>query len=164
MLQFKNLGNNQYDFNSLTLLQVRDVSELCMSNLSILNAGDDGLEIFGGSHSIDNLTIKDSIEDNVDLDSNAILNIVKSLTLINGVFVVGDSAQGPGLIEVQGASGTTNRLHLTEGASFHLFGRFTDKTGLTTTTGGSFASFIPGTAVYEWGSALPNTFVQDISP
>jgi hypothetical protein len=146
---FNNLGNNFADINALTLFRVKDSSEVFLSCINIFWAGDDGLEIFGGTHSIDQLSIIQAIDDGLDLDWNAELLITESLLIQKG--------NSTGLIEVIGALGTTNAVALQNGALFSLDGRITDKTDGTTTFGGSWGpageNFVAGQQVAASGTA-----------
>lgn len=163
-VNFSKLGNNQYDFNSLTLLQVKDISELTMEDIGISEAGDDGMEVFGGSNVVTNLIIKDCLDDCLDLDSDATLSVAGSLTLINRAIPLIGGGLGPGLVEVIGALGTTNTLVVAEDTYVYMFGHITDKVIGTTVFSGLFAGATAG-EVGQWsGTAPPLTFIQGVNP
>jgi hypothetical protein len=107
------------------------------------------LEIFGGHHSIDQLSVIQALDDGVDLDWNAKLTITESLLIQKG--------NSTGLIEVVGALNTTNEVALQNGALFSLDGRITDKTEGMTTFGGSWGlageNFMAGQQVAASGTA-----------
>lgn len=159
---WNNLGNNAADINALTYFNLKG-TEMTSSNFSIKFAGDDGWEIFGGDHSIENLTIWNSIDDCLDLDSNATLNVTSSLTLINRVNGQPDVGQvGPGLVEVIGVTPSTNTLNVAENANVYMQGRITDKTTGLTTFGGLFSAAVAGQGG-EWSGLAPvGTFISGI--
>lgn len=152
---FLNLGETFSDLNALTLFKVQG-SEVQLSNLNITNAGDDGLEIFGGSHTIDNLVVEQSVDDGIDLDFNAILDVTESL-FIRKFDTVGPAS---GLVEVIGEAGTTNRLNLAENALYQLAGVITDQTAGATVFAGSFAGLNPQDIVAINGAAIAGTFIE----
>lgn len=173
---FMKLGNNAYNFNSLTLLGAGgnvnlNKFDVQMSDINVVDAGDDGLEILGGIHNLDRLTIKDCIGDCVDLECNASLKITESIILFNRALIVQEGCgpqitqvgKGPGLVEVIGVSGSTNTLFVSNTASVNFMGRITDKTGGATSFSGLFAGTASGD-VNEWvGTAGPSTYIQGVN-
>jgi hypothetical protein len=159
---FNYLGNGVADLNALTLFFVKDNSEVELSNISISAAGDDGIEIFGGRHSIDNLAILISQDDAIDLDDNAVLTVTDSLS-ISKFPAFGDPVgenNGTSLVEVEGGAGTTNVLEISAGASVNMIGRITDKVTGGTTFGGSFTGTVAGEINRFSFTAAPGTFIQ----
>jgi hypothetical protein len=144
---FNSLGNNAADLNALTLFNVKG-SEIKLSNIAISNAGDDGLEIFGGDHEIDVLNIETTADDALDLDFDATLTVTKGLNILKNAVAKGEQNLGTSLVEVVGEENTTNTLIVKEGATVYLFGRITDKTNGTTMFTGDFAGFSAGEIIF----------------
>lgn len=157
---FNYLGNSVKNINGLTLFNVSDDSELGMSNLSVNFAGDDALQIVGGTHSIDYLNIKEPIDDGIDLDEDAILNVSGGLTIIGNANKDSETNlnEGAGLVEVIGTG--TNTLNVLAGANVYMLGRITDETTGTTTFGGLFGGAVPG-QIGKWSGVAPvGTFIM----
>jgi len=156
---FNNLGQEGGDINALTLFYL-DSGELAMSDISIDQAGDDALEIFGGNHTIDKLSINRPLDDGIDLDDNATFKVTQSLTIIGNAVTDSETNQvkGPGLVEVQGVG--VNTLNIMEGARVHMIGRITDKTTGTTTFSGLFAGAVTGQSGSWSGNAPIQTFIM----
>lgn len=176
-VSFNFLGNNQADINTLTLFRVRGngdgqgneykcpqgVAELYLSNISITNAGDDGLEIFGGDHVIDHLSVFNSLDDNIDLDWNSSLLITKSLTnvrnspsgtsFVDPNNIVVTPALGGGLFEVFGTENTLNTIFIAANTLVFLLGKYVDKPNDLI---GNIGLYIPS-GTFLINSALPPT-------
>lgn len=134
---FNNLGSQIYDFNSLSLFYCSGPLDIQITNLSIIGSGDDGLEIYGGNHTIDVIVIRSSnpaADDGIDLDNNATLTITKLLELSRLNAYTASNVLGAGLLEVTGTNGTTNTIILKAGAAFNFNGLTLDKP-VTTNTG-----------------------------
>lgn len=149
---FDNLGNNESDINALTLFNVVD-GGACMGNITILNAGDDGLEIFGGSHTINSLVIIRAQDDLLDLDLGATLHVLNHLELVQ------DQSFSTSVIEVIGAEGFTNKVTVNPHAKLILKGPYmSDKLG-NYNSGGSFPKPIFANDSVDINTfALPGSF------
>jgi len=156
---FNGLGQEKADINALTLFYL-DSGEFFMSNLSIDNAGDDALEVFGGNHTIDNLSINRPLDDGLDLDDNATFKVSESITIIGNTVTDSETGdvKGPGLVEVQGVG--VNTFYVMEGARVYMIGRITDKTTGTTTFSGLFAGAVAGQSGSWVGDASIQTFIM----
>ena len=65
-VRLEGLGNNQKDINSLTLVNLSD--RHVFEDITVVNSQDDGIEIFGGSVNMKNVTIHDALDDYFDTD------------------------------------------------------------------------------------------------
>ncbi len=97
----KGLGNNTVDkdINALTLVNLS--SENQFSNISVMESEDDGIEIFGGSVNMSNITVADAKDDYFDTDhghSGTITNLNLNQT---------SNWRGNSLIECGNKKGTT---------------------------------------------------------
>jgi hypothetical protein len=62
----RGLGNNELDINYLTLVNLNN--KHTFKNISVFNSQDDGIEIFGGSVNMSNITVHDAMDDYFDTD------------------------------------------------------------------------------------------------
>lgn len=164
---FNHLGNITEDINALTLFNVTGTPELELSNISINDAGDDALEIFGGNHVINNLFINNATDDGLDLDSNATLTITERITIVKRAAFGNPVSEnnGNGLVEVIGGPGTVNTVNFAAGSVIFFIGRLTDTTIGMTQFSGSFAGAVAGEiSEYDILSALPNTYISGSNP
>ena len=93
------LGSNELDINALTLVNLNDTHEF--DEIALINAQDDGIEIFGGSVNMSNITVQDAVDDYFDTD-HAHTGTITNLNLIQT-----DSTKGKSLIECGNSNGTT---------------------------------------------------------
>ena len=73
------LGDNDKDINALTLVNLS--TDNLFKNIHVKNSGDDGIEIFGGSVNMTNITIEDAQDDFFDTDDGH-TGTISGLTLI----------------------------------------------------------------------------------
>ena len=153
---FNNLGNNDADLNALTLARLDDC-QLQLSQITVDDAGDDAIELFGSVLSIDRLSISDPFDDGLDVDEESTMSITESFQVRGRwYFNYGDGQcppaitggpLGTGLMEATNGSS----IVLGDGASFYLGGRLSDK---------------PGSFAGNWASlqALSVNFVTGVGP
>jgi hypothetical protein len=125
-VEFNKVGNRFQNLNSLTIFNIEDDCELCLSKIKIVDAGDDGIEILGGDHNIDQLEVYNALGDGVDLDEDARLRVHERLVVV--------AAAQRGAIEILGSG--TNVLRVKEGAELLITAdKFADKAGAYTQSG-----------------------------
>ena len=93
------LGSDIRDINALTLVNVDNNSTF--DNITVNNSQDDGIEIFGGSVNMSNITIVDAVDDYFDSDHG------HSGTISNLDLKQQQSGKGKSLIECGNSKGTT---------------------------------------------------------
>jgi hypothetical protein len=98
--QFNDIGSQSEDVNALTLVGLS--VEHTFRNLDVVNAGDDGVEIFAGSVNLMNVQITDALDDFFDVDDGWTGNVT-GLTLR----VTSTATSYKSLIEVGSAGLTT---------------------------------------------------------
>jgi hypothetical protein len=162
---YSKLGVQNYGFNSLTLLQIKDGSELIMEDLSIVDGGFNGLVMFGGNLVTGNLTIKDFLHNCLSLEANATLVVSNSITLVNRALPLPGSGISPGLVNPIGAQGTINTLKIEPAAQVYFFGRITNVLiGGVYGFFGLFAGAVAGEIGLWEGPALPLTSITGFTP
>ena len=99
----ESLGDNARDINALTLVNLDTTSTF--DNITVSNSQDDGIEVFGGSVNMSNITVMNAVDDYFDTDnghSGTITNLnLKQSVEANGV------TYGKSLIECGNSNGTT---------------------------------------------------------
>lgn len=165
-VSFEHLGNSRADLNGLTFLQLVGLPEISASNIGITFPGDDGFEIFGGTHIIDRVSIYQSGDDGLDLDGGASLTITGALSIQNYFLPVGALASPlPGLIEVVGSAGTVNTLIVSAGAALYLRGNSTDlKVPGTVLGAGTFAGWTVNTPANYQVLAIAGSTLTGTNP
>ena len=93
------LGDNARDINALTLVNLDSTSTF--DNITVNNSQDDGIEIFGGSFNMSNITVMNALDDYFDTDHG------HSGTISNLNLKQTDAAAGKSLIECGNSEGTT---------------------------------------------------------
>ena len=96
------LGDNDNDINALTLVNLDKNNTF--ENIHVINSQDDGIEIFGGTVDMSNITIQDAKDDYFDTDTG------HSGTITNLNLIQIDPSNGMSLIECGGASATTTKF------------------------------------------------------
>lgn len=154
---FNYLGNNSSGINALTTFKLKGNGidrEMEGSNIGITFAGNYGVQIIGGNHTIETLIVTHSLNDTINLNEDATLNVTTNLTLLNDFI----TTLGPGLLNIK--NNGTNQLNVSAGSQLFISGNSISETG-PYTSGGSLAGWTTQTATYINNiSASANTFVS----
>ena len=93
------LGSNDLDINALTLVNLDATHEF--DKITVNDSQDDGIEIFGGSVKMSNITVQDALDDYFDTDHG------HSGDIINLNLIQTDGSKGKSLVECGNSKGST---------------------------------------------------------